>query len=222
MRVHVHVVFIGLGLIFLVIGMLSGGRHGGRTATVDFLPSPAHFGATFHTEIHVPRRIRVLALTTLALSLTAFTLKDPEFEIEFPAGWEVGAKDKDGLITAKPGGGTDDGANCNVYFVDRASIKGTQAALNKEYGAPLSDAAWNDFLSTKAEDTRITDRAAVPTGGKVLQIATVEIISSKAKARIGFIVTPGRVFDAGCYVLETSFERYKAQFDKIVRSLKPK
>ncbi len=168
------------------------------------------------------RRIRVLALTTLCVVLTAFTLKEPEYEIEFPAGWEVGAKDADGLITAKPGGGTDDGANCNVYFVDQPLIKGTQAALNKEYGAPLSVAAWNDFLSTKAEDTRISDRAAVPVGGKVLQIATVEIIANKAKARIGFIVTPGRLFDAGCYVLQDSFERYKAQFDKIVRSLRPK
>lgn len=181
-------------------------------------------GHTFDREIDVLSRIRVLALATLAVFLAAFTLKEPEFEIEFPDGWEVGAKDADGLITAMPGGGTDDGANCNVYFVDRAEIKGTQDALNKEYGAPLSVAGWNDFLSTKPEDTRISDRVAVGVGGKlmVLQIATVEIVSKQAKARIGFIVTPGRVFDAGCYVKLDSFERYKAAFDKIVRSLSPK
>lgn len=179
-------------------------------------------GGTFDREIDVSSRNRVLGLTTLCMFLTAFALKQPEYEIEVPDGWEVGPKDADGLITVKPSGGTDDGANCNVYFVDRAEIKGTQASLNKDYVVPISDAGWNDFLSTKTEDTRISDRGSVDVGGKFLQIATVDIVAKNAKARIGFIVTPGRVFDAGCYVMRDSFERYKTVFDKFVRSLRPK
>ncbi len=53
------------------------------------------------------RRSHVIAIATLALFLTAFTLKQPEFEIEFPDGWDVGPKDDDGIITVKPAGATD-------------------------------------------------------------------------------------------------------------------
>ncbi len=173
-------------------------------------------------EIEVSRRTRVFAFAMSALVLTAFTLKEPEFEIEIPNGWEVGAKDADGLITVKPGGGPGDGTNCNVYFVDRPQIKDAQAALNKEYAAPLTDAGWHDFLSTKPEDASISNKAAIDIGGKILQIATLEMSAQGVKARIGFIVTPGRVFDAGCYTHKATFDAHKTTFDKLVRSLKPK
>lgn len=168
------------------------------------------------------RRSHVLALATLSLCLTAFTLKQPEFAIDFPDGWDVGPKDDDGIITVKPAGATD-GANCNVYFVNQPKIMATQSALNDQYRVPISVADWNDFLATKTEETRITDRVAVDVGGKVvLQIATVEVIAKGAKARIGLIVTTGRVFDAGCYATVDAFESRKAIFEKIVRSLRPK
>ncbi len=167
------------------------------------------------------RRSHVIAIATLALFLTAFTLKQPEFEIEFPDGWDVGPKDDDGIITVKPAGATD-GANCNVYFVNQPKITESQAALNDAYRMPISVADWNDFLATKTEDTRITDRVAVDVGGKVLQIATVDVIAKQAKARIGLIVTTGRVFDAGCYATADAFDSHKAVFEKIVRSLRAK
>lgn len=167
------------------------------------------------------RRSHVIAIATLSLFLTAFTLKQPEFAIDFPDGWDVGPKDDDGMITVKPAGATD-GANCNVYFVNQPKITESQATLNDQYRLPISVADWNDFLATKTQDTRITDRTAVDVGGKVLQIATVEVMASKAKARIGLIVTTGRVFDAGCYATVDAFESRKAVFEKIVRSLRAK
>lgn len=168
------------------------------------------------------RRSHVVAIATLSLLLTAFTLKQPAFQIDFPDGWDVGPKDSDGIITVKPAGATD-GANCNVYFVDQPKITATQAALNDEYRMPISVDAWNDFLATKTEDTHITERVAVDVGGKVvLQIATVEVIAKGAKARIGLIVMTGRVYDAGCYATVDAFESHKADFEKIVRSLRPK
>ncbi len=168
------------------------------------------------------RRSHVIATGLLAFFLAAFTLKQPEFEIDFPNGWDVSPKDADGITTVKPAGAAD-GANCNVYFVEQPKITDTQAVLNDRYRMPISVADWNDFLATKTEDTLITDRVAVDVGGKVvLQIATIEVIAKGAKARIGLIVTTGRVFDAGCYVTVDGFESRKAVFEKIVRSLRVK
>ena len=165
--------------------------------------------------------VGVFALTTLVIFLAAFAHKEPEYQVEFPAGWEIGPKDASGLVTGKPAGGSDGGVNCNAYVVDRESITGSQKTLNDLYGVPISVEAWNSFLSTEPEDTKISERVAVEIDGKFLQIATVELISKDAEARIGFIVTPGRIFDAGCYARRGSFERHKAVFEKIVRSLRP-
>lgn len=164
--------------------------------------------------------LRVLMVVGVGAVLTAFTLKEPQYAIEIPDGWQVEPKDKESIITVKPVNDPD-GTNCNVYYVDRAAIKGPQSALNAAYTQPISVEGWNDFLSTKPEDTKISERVSVDIGGKFLQIATVDIPAKDVRARIGFIITPGRAYDAGCYARSGRFEEYRARFEKMVRSLRP-
>jgi hypothetical protein len=170
------------------------------------------------------RFARTFAAATAALALMAFAHTEPQYTVEFPDGWTVEPANAENLVVAMPATKSEDGANCNSQYIERAELAAfTQEQLNAQFSTPFTAEAWAGFLAMDVSKIKVSETAAVDIGGKYLQVATIvlEAEGSPITVRMGFVTAPGKVFNVGCYVKSPGYDALKDAFETTVKSLRP-
>ena len=171
------------------------------------------------------RFARLLAISTVALGLTAFQDPAGKFTVDFPADWTP----QTGLAAGLSGVQSPDGAtNCNAQSNEIPALAAlTQDQINAELSKPMDLAGWANIVGIDASKMEVSDTESRDLGGMYMQIATLTLQPNAmgapiaVKARMAVIGLTGRLVNAGCYTTPEKYDELKDLFEKTVSSVRP-
>lgn len=173
------------------------------------------------------RSFRVLLASVAFLGLSGFQDPANQYTIDFPEGW----KQMD--VADNPGGFTfvqapDGLTSCSAKSAPLPQIAAlTQEQINTELANPFDAAGWAGVLGTPPTNLTLDKAEVRDIEGKVMQIATVtlapgfEEIPFETKARLAFIMVPGKVVLGTCLTTPDKYGEYEQTFEATVGSIRP-